>query len=180
MPVYEIPCGIWRTPGQTTFFCQKRKTLFSCMDVFFLSPRARLAFGQNSHNGLFHCFSTGDMGHVLSQFTPWTNEIFSIAFDFTANHFICFWQTDITGTTAPLKKPYVGTGKGKRAGKVKVTSVFSSWLMTQITQLQKNNQMKVTNGRLIRYINEHFSLGKKVIKILRLPTMLRSQWAGTW
>lgn len=163
--------------GKQLFFVKKGKHFFPVWMYFFLSPRARLAFGQNSHNGLFHCFSSGDMGHVLSQFTPWTNEIFSIAFDFTANHFICFWQTDITGTTAPLKKPYVGTGKGKRAGKVKVTSVFSSWLMTQI---QKNNQMKVTNGRLIRYINEHFSLGKKVKKILRLPTMLRSQWAGTW
>lgn len=161
---------------ENNFFCKKKKkeTLF-LLYVFFFYPHGQgLHLDKTPIMAFFIAFPRVIWVMFSANLLP--GPMKSSVLRSTSQRIISYVSDKLTSQgLLPFKKPYVGTGKGKRAGKVKVTSVFSSWLMTQITQLQKNNQMKVTNGRLIRYINEHFSLGKKVKKILRLPTMLRSQ-----
>lgn len=63
------------TRNQTPFFFPKGKK-----NKILWSSRRSEPMSQR-----LHCFSSGEMGQAVSQFSSWTNEIFGGLFNFTAN-----------------------------------------------------------------------------------------------
>lgn len=94
-----------------------------------------------NHSQRLHCFSWGEMSRVVSQFIPWTNEIFWGLFNIPLNDMSKKEEGEPPSQGLLLFYNVLRKWKGFNiAGKVKVTKrgVFSqSWFMSEF-KLQEN------------------------------------------